>query len=214
MRPGGATGHAYDRSTRALAGALGLEIEDLKNWNCCGAMEVKNTDPKLDNLLSARNLGIAAKMGHNAVLAPCNGCYHNLKKAEYDLRPRCGQRQGRKRAVRQGGPRGLPARQCRDHPCAGLDQARHRGGRPAVSGEEIPFRTEGGELLRLHVFSAAPYLPRKGQGAGQRIDLEAAFHGRPAGGGGGRKRRVPAEDRVLRRCPHAVGLRHIDSGSC
>lgn len=80
------TAHAYDRSTRAVAKALGLEIEELQNWNCCGAMEVKSTDPKLQTYLSARNLGIAAKMGHTAVMAPCNGCYHNLKKAEYDLR--------------------------------------------------------------------------------------------------------------------------------
>jgi heterodisulfide reductase subunit B len=80
-----ATGHAYDRSTRALGAALGLELEDLKNWNCCGAMEVKNVDPKLQTYLSSRNLSIAAEMGHKTVMAPCNGCYHNLKKAEYDL---------------------------------------------------------------------------------------------------------------------------------
>ena len=79
------TGHAYDRSTRAVGKALGLEIEDLRNWNCCGAMEVKNVDPKLQTYLSARNLAIAAQMGHKTVMAPCNGCYHNLKKAEYDL---------------------------------------------------------------------------------------------------------------------------------
>ena len=24
-------------------------------------------------------------MGFETVMAPCNGCYHNLKKAEYDL---------------------------------------------------------------------------------------------------------------------------------
>ena len=79
------TGHAYDRSTRAVGKALGLELEDLHNWNCCGAMEVKNIDPKLQTYLSARNLAIAAQMGHRTVMAPCNGCYHNLKKAEYDL---------------------------------------------------------------------------------------------------------------------------------
>ncbi|MGC8469759.1 MAG: CoB--CoM heterodisulfide reductase iron-sulfur subunit B family protein, partial [Acetobacteraceae bacterium] len=79
------TGHAYDRSTRAVGKALGLELEDLENWNCCGAMEVKNIDPKLQTYLSARNLAIAEKMGHDTVMAPCNGCYHNLKKAEYDL---------------------------------------------------------------------------------------------------------------------------------
>jgi heterodisulfide reductase subunit B2 len=79
------TGHAYNRSTREVGKALGLDLVELKNWNCCGAMEVKNLDPKLQTYLSARNLSIAAAMGFNTVMAPCNGCYHNLKKAEYDL---------------------------------------------------------------------------------------------------------------------------------
>ncbi|MDP6572081.1 MAG: CoB--CoM heterodisulfide reductase iron-sulfur subunit B family protein [Rhodospirillales bacterium] len=80
------SGHAYDRSTRALGKALGLDLVEVKNWNCCGAMEVKNVDPKLQTYLSSRVMSIAAKeMGFDAVMAPCNGCYHNLKKAEYDL---------------------------------------------------------------------------------------------------------------------------------
>ena len=79
------TGHAYNRSTKAVGRALGLELVELQNWNCCGAMEVKNIDPKLQTFLSARNLKIAEDMGFETVMAPCNGCYHNLKKAEYDL---------------------------------------------------------------------------------------------------------------------------------
>ncbi len=80
------TGHSYNRSTKAVGKALGLELEEVKNWNCCGAMEVKNIDPKLQTYLSSRVLSIAAnEMGHDVVMAPCNGCYHNLKKAEYDL---------------------------------------------------------------------------------------------------------------------------------
>ena len=80
------TGHAYNRSTRAVGKALGLELDVVKNWNCCGAMEVKNIDPKLQTYLSSRVMSIAAnQMGAKVVMAPCNGCYHNLKKAEYDL---------------------------------------------------------------------------------------------------------------------------------
>ncbi|EQD39404.1 CoB--CoM heterodisulfide reductase [mine drainage metagenome] len=79
------TGHAYNRSTKEVGKALGLELVELENWNCCGAMEVKNVDPKLQTFLSARNLKIAEDMGFDTVMAPCNGCYHNLKKAEYDL---------------------------------------------------------------------------------------------------------------------------------
>jgi heterodisulfide reductase subunit B len=48
-------------------------------------MEVKNIHPMLQTYMSARNMAIAAeKMGCDTVMAPCNGCYHNLKKAEYE----------------------------------------------------------------------------------------------------------------------------------
>jgi heterodisulfide reductase subunit B2 len=81
------SGHPYNRSTKAIGKALGLKLDEVKNWNCCGAMEVKNIDPKLQTYLSSRVLSIAAnEMGADVVMAPCNGCYHNLKKAEYDLK--------------------------------------------------------------------------------------------------------------------------------
>jgi heterodisulfide reductase subunit B len=79
------SGGPYDRSTRALVKALDLEMVDLDDWNCCGAMEVKNVHPMLQTYMSARNMAIASeKMGCDTVMAPCNGCYHNLKKAEYE----------------------------------------------------------------------------------------------------------------------------------
>ena len=79
------SGGPYDRSTRQLVKALGLEMENLRDYNCCGAMEVKNVHPMLQTYLSARNMAIASEqMGLDTVMAPCNGCYHNLKKAEYE----------------------------------------------------------------------------------------------------------------------------------
>ena len=97
------TGHAYNRSTKELAKALDLELAELKNWNCCGAMEVKNIDPRLQTYLSARNLSIAEDMGFDTVMAPCNGCYHNLKKAEYDLAHDAGSREINDRLSRKAG---------------------------------------------------------------------------------------------------------------
>ena len=80
------SGNGYDVSTRALAKELGLKLHDVTDWNCCGAMEVKNIDPKLQTYLSARVLSQAVNVDkQSVVMAPCNGCYHNLKKAEYDL---------------------------------------------------------------------------------------------------------------------------------
>jgi heterodisulfide reductase subunit B len=80
------TAHAYNRSTTQVGKALGLQLDEVPNWNCCGAMEVKNIDPRLQTYLSSRVMSIAAnEMRAQVVMAPCNGCYHNLKKAEHDL---------------------------------------------------------------------------------------------------------------------------------
>ena len=80
------SGNGYDVSTRALAKELGLQLHEVTDWNCCGAMEVKNIDPKLQTYLSARVLSQAVNVDkQSVVMAPCNGCYHNLKKAEHDL---------------------------------------------------------------------------------------------------------------------------------
>ena len=60
---------AYDKSTRAVGKKLGLELVEIKDWNCCGAMEVKNVDPEIQTYLSARVMSQAVteakqKRGH------------------------------------------------------------------------------------------------------------------------------------------------------
>ena len=98
------TGHAYNRSTKAVGSALGLKLDEVKNWNCCGAMEVKNIDPKVQTYLSSRVMSIAAnEMGAKVVMAPCNGCYHNLKKAEHDLAHDAGSREVVERISQKAG---------------------------------------------------------------------------------------------------------------
>jgi heterodisulfide reductase subunit B len=98
------TGHAYNRSTKALGSALGLELDEVKNWNCCGAMEVKNIDPKVQTYLSSRVMSIAAnQMEASVVMAPCNGCYHNLKKAEHDLAHDASSREAVERISKKAG---------------------------------------------------------------------------------------------------------------
>jgi len=98
------SGHPYNRSTRALARKLGLTLEDVPDWNCCGAMEVKNIDPKIQTYLSARVLAQTRHaLRQDVVMAPCNGCYHNLKKAEYDLAHDAASRAVTERLAQQAG---------------------------------------------------------------------------------------------------------------
>jgi len=71
---------AYDLSTRNVAETLGIELEELDDWNCCGATAYIAINEKRSFVLSARNLALAEKLGKD-VVAICNGCYLALRKA-------------------------------------------------------------------------------------------------------------------------------------
>jgi heterodisulfide reductase subunit B len=62
-----------------VAGTLGIELEELDDWNCCGATAYVAIHEKRSFVLSARNLAIAEKTGKDLV-AICNGCYLALRK--------------------------------------------------------------------------------------------------------------------------------------
>lgn len=70
---------AYDLSTRNVARTLGIGLEELDDWNCCGATAYMAINEKRSFVLSARNLALAEKMGKDLV-AICNGCYLALRK--------------------------------------------------------------------------------------------------------------------------------------
>ena len=50
----------YDISTMAVCEVLDIELIELDDWNCCGALEASNP---LTLSLSARNLALAKKEG-------------------------------------------------------------------------------------------------------------------------------------------------------
>jgi heterodisulfide reductase subunit B len=76
-----ATGRAYDESIRSIAGLMNLTLEEIDDWNCCGATAYMSVNEILSFSLSARNLALAAKRGL-PVVAPCSACYTNLRKTE------------------------------------------------------------------------------------------------------------------------------------
>jgi len=67
----------YHVSSMEVAHKLGIELEELDDWNCCGATAYSHVDELLATVLCARNLAIAEKQGLN-IVAPCNACYKNL----------------------------------------------------------------------------------------------------------------------------------------
>ncbi|MFB3776895.1 MAG: CoB--CoM heterodisulfide reductase iron-sulfur subunit B family protein [Bryobacteraceae bacterium] len=77
-----ATGLAYDESLKVLFRLLGVKLDELEDWNCCGATSYMCIDEGAAFLMSARNLSIAHKMGASEVLAPCSACYLVLRKTQ------------------------------------------------------------------------------------------------------------------------------------
>ncbi|MGE5360501.1 MAG: CoB--CoM heterodisulfide reductase iron-sulfur subunit B family protein [Bacteroidales bacterium] len=75
-----ATGIAYDESMRTLFRLLGLGLEELPDWNCCGATSYMAIDEASAFILAARNLAIAQRNGASELLAPCAACYLVLRK--------------------------------------------------------------------------------------------------------------------------------------
>jgi len=77
-----ATGVAYEESLLTLFKILDIPLEELEDWNCCGATSYMAIDEEDAFLLSARDLSLARQAGNRAVLAPCAACYLVLKKTQ------------------------------------------------------------------------------------------------------------------------------------
>ncbi len=78
------TAHDFEMSTLAVAKALGITIEELPDWSCCGSTPAHATDSLLAASLPARNLAIANDLGHDLVVC-CASCYGRLATANRDL---------------------------------------------------------------------------------------------------------------------------------
>ena len=76
------TGREYEISTRAVSRALGIELEEIDDWNCCGATHVSNE--LVSTALAARNL-VRTEL---PVMASCSICYSRLRAAMIHLKDR------------------------------------------------------------------------------------------------------------------------------
>ena len=74
----------YNMSAKEVCKALGIELVELNDWNCCGALEVASLNPTLAAVLPARNLKIASDHSDKLVVT-CNACLNNLIKAQHQI---------------------------------------------------------------------------------------------------------------------------------
>ncbi len=76
---------AYHDSLLAISEPLGLELQEIHDWNCCGATEYLGINLIPAYSLISRNLALASQQanGTRSIVAPCSACYLNLAKADH-----------------------------------------------------------------------------------------------------------------------------------
>lgn len=88
------TAAEYASSLKAVAGKLGVELQEIPGWVCCGATSAHAIDHAATLALAADTLAKARKAGMEQVLAPCAMCYQRLAAAsqEFEQKPELSRR--------------------------------------------------------------------------------------------------------------------------
>lgn len=73
-----------DLYTRKSAEALGITLEELPQWQCCGAVYPQAKDEIATKLSSIRSLAAARDLGHDLVTV-CSACHHVIKRVNHDV---------------------------------------------------------------------------------------------------------------------------------
>ena len=74
-----------DDYARASAKALGFELEELEDWQCCGGVYPLSSDEIGSKLSSVRALA-EAKEKNQELVTLCSACYHVVKRVNDDMR--------------------------------------------------------------------------------------------------------------------------------
>lgn len=75
----------YAESLQAIAPKLGLEMEEISEWNCCGASSAHSVDHLLSLALPAKIIAQAEQQKIDELLVPCAACYNRLASTKTSL---------------------------------------------------------------------------------------------------------------------------------
>jgi heterodisulfide reductase subunit B len=79
------TARDYAESIQGVCATLDIELEEIPDWNCCGATAAHSVDHRASIALAARTLNLAAKLPHRDMLVPCPMCFNRLKTSAWTL---------------------------------------------------------------------------------------------------------------------------------
>ena len=74
-----------DAYARASAKALGFELEEIEDWQCCGGVYPLGSDEIATKLASIRALQSAKEKGQELITV-CSACHHVLKRVNDDMK--------------------------------------------------------------------------------------------------------------------------------
>jgi heterodisulfide reductase subunit B len=75
----------YAESVLAVARAFDINIQEISDWNCCGATAAHNLSRDLSLALPARILSLAEEQGLDEIVVPCAACYSRLTVTRHEL---------------------------------------------------------------------------------------------------------------------------------
>jgi heterodisulfide reductase subunit B len=75
----------YAESVITVAKAFDINLEEINDWNCCGATAAHNLNKELSLALPARILSLAEKQGLKEIVVPCAACYSRLTVTKHEL---------------------------------------------------------------------------------------------------------------------------------
>ncbi len=76
----------YAESINAVCSAMDIQLEEIPDWNCCGATAAHSIDHQASIELAGRTLNLAGELTHFDVVVPCPMCFNRLKTAAAALR--------------------------------------------------------------------------------------------------------------------------------
>ena len=79
------TAKEYDKSLRAVCEKVGIELEEAKNWICCGSSWAHTTSKLLSLALPLNSLAEIEKSGSREVIVPCAACFSRFKTAQHAI---------------------------------------------------------------------------------------------------------------------------------
>jgi heterodisulfide reductase subunit B len=79
------TAKDYSESVHGICNFLDIELDEIPDWNCCGATAAHSIDHKASIELCGRNLNLAMQMPLPNMLVPCPMCFNRMKTAAHTL---------------------------------------------------------------------------------------------------------------------------------